>query len=184
MPGKKTRSGVGGCLRGNLLTLLTVTGVILGVVLGFVLREAQDEWTQREVVYVKFVGDLFLRMLKALILPLIVASLVSAIGSLDLNLSGRIGVRAVVYYMLTTVCAVILGIVLVVTIQPGKGGDRNQKLEEQEARNVTTPDTLMDLVRYKSLKINFIVDGMKMNVYNPFVNLQKHVSTQPGPSCH
>lgn len=60
-------------------------------------------------MYINYVGDLFLRMLKSLILPLIVSSLVSAIGSLDLSLSGRIGARAIGYYMITTVCAVVLG---------------------------------------------------------------------------
>jgi len=138
---------VSGCLRQNALTLLTVSGVIAGIALGFILRMAKDDWAQREVVYVRFVGDLFLRMLKSLILPLIVSSLVAAIGSLDLSLSGRIGARAIVYYMLTTVCAVILGIILVILIEPGSGGTSDEELEEQNTRNVTTPDTLMDLVR-------------------------------------
>lgn len=97
------------CLRSNLLTILTVTGVAAGITLGLILKDVKSKWSPREVVYVQFVGDLFLRMLKALILPLIVSSLVSAIGSLDLSLSGKIGMRAIVYYMTTTVLAVILG---------------------------------------------------------------------------
>jgi len=137
------------CLRTNLLTLLTVAGVVSGVILGFILRGSREEkWTQREQVYVKFAGDIFLRMLKALILPLIVSSLISAIGSLDLSISGKIGVRALAYYMFTTVCAVILGIILVVAIHPGKVGADPLK-SESKPREVTTADTLMDLVRYK-----------------------------------
>jgi Na+/H+-dicarboxylate symporter len=54
-------------------------------------------------------------MLKMLILPLIVSSMISAVGSLDLSVSGRIGTRAIVYYMSTAVSA-ILGIILVLTI--------------------------------------------------------------------
>ena len=49
----------------------------------------RDDWTEREVMYVSYVGEIFLRMLKALILPLIVPSLITAVGSLDLSLSGR-----------------------------------------------------------------------------------------------
>ena len=60
-------------------------------------------------MYINYLGDLFLRMLKSLILPLIISSLISAIGSLDLSLSGRIGARAIAYYMITTIFAVILG---------------------------------------------------------------------------
>jgi len=88
----------------NLLTICTVSGVLAGVALGFILREAkEDSYTDRQVMYVRFIGDLFLRMLKSLILPLIVSSLISAIGNLDLSLSRKIGFRAIAYYMLTTV---------------------------------------------------------------------------------
>jgi len=87
-----------------------MSGVIGGVVLGIILRNSRtDKWTPREIMYINYLGDLFLRMLKSLILPLIISSLVSAIGSLDLSLSGRIGARAIGYYMVTTICAVILG---------------------------------------------------------------------------
>ena len=79
-----------------------------------------EPWTDREVMYVRYIGELFLRMLKALILPLIIPSLISAIGSLDMSLSGKVGGRAVGYYMATTVLAVILGIILVQAIHPGR----------------------------------------------------------------
>ncbi|XP_068965176.1 excitatory amino acid transporter 1-like isoform X2 [Bombus flavifrons] len=97
-------------------------------------------------MYINYLGDLFLRMLKSLILPLIISSLVSAIGSLDLSLSGKIGMRAIVYYMVTTVSAVILGIILVISIQPGVGNDPDIKPKER-SQNVSTIDTLMDLLR-------------------------------------
>merc|ERR550519_1916557 len=97
-------------------------------------------------MYVSYIGELFLRMLKALILPLIVPSLITAVGSLDMSLSGRVGGRAVGYYMGTTVLAVILGIILVTTIHPGVVGQEKSD-KKVESRDVTTPDTLMDLIR-------------------------------------
>lgn len=148
---KSTKNKLTSCLCTNLLTILTVSGVILGGVLGFILREVREEkWAEREVMYINFLGDLFLRMLKSLILPLIVSSLVSAVSHLDLSLSGKVAGRAVVYYMTTTVCAVILGIILVITITPGKMGDNSSHDNQNHVvtvRNVTTVDTLLDLVR-------------------------------------
>lgn len=142
------KSKVKAILRENLLAILTVLGVLAGVALGLGLRSREDPYTNREVMYVKYVGDLFLRMLKALILPLIVSSLIAAVGSLDISLSGKIGGKAIAYYMITTVLAVALGIVLVSTIKPGKGGRPDGvELEEQEARETLVADTLMDLVR-------------------------------------
>ncbi|CAL8120271.1 unnamed protein product [Orchesella dallaii] len=135
-------------LRENLLAILTVIGVLSGVALGFGLRTREEKWNQREVMYVKFIGDLFLRMLKSLILPLIISSLISAVGGLDISLSGKIGGRAIAYYMITTVLAVALGIVLVASIQPGKGGFVGiGGSENQTVRETMTADTLMDLVR-------------------------------------
>merc|ERR1719244_398659 len=99
-------------------------------------------------MYVSYIGKLFLNMLKCVIIPLIIPSLISAIGSLDLSLSGKVGLRAIVYYLSTTVFAVILGIILVVSIRPGGGADKDDfDGGEQTKRNVTTADTLMDLVR-------------------------------------
>ncbi|XP_052872266.1 excitatory amino acid transporter 3-like [Anopheles cruzii] len=141
---------VWGFVQRNLLTLLTILGVAIGIALGLGLRNVPAEgetWSPRNVMYINYVGDLFLRMLKALILPLIVSSLIAAVGSLDLSLSKKIGGLAVLYYMATTVLAVILGIVLVITIKPGSDREAEETTESTLERNVTTVDTLLDLVR-------------------------------------
>ena len=77
-----------GCLRTNFLTIGTMAGVIGGVIFGLILRNCKETWSEREVMYVSYIGEIFLRMLKALILPLIVPSLITAVGSLDMSLSG------------------------------------------------------------------------------------------------
>jgi len=129
----------------NALTLATLGGVLVGIVLGVCLRTREDPYSKREAMYVKFVGTLFLSMLKCIIIPLIIPSLIVAVGSLDLKISGKVGARGVLYYMSTTIIAVILGIILVTTIQPGKGAEPVKGKEID--RNITTEDTLMDLVR-------------------------------------
>jgi len=113
-------------------------------------------------MYVRYIGELFLRMLKALILPLIIPSLISAIGSLDMSLSGKVGGRAVGYYMATTVLAVILGIILVNAIHPGRASEgASEEIQGTgESQNVTAVDTLLDLAR-NLLPPNLIQAGIQ-----------------------
>ena len=88
-------------LKNYTLTFLTVIGVAAGLVLGFILRSLERErwWTKREVMYVQFLGDLYLRMLTCLILPLMISAVVSAIGSLELKTSWKIGVRSFLWWV-------------------------------------------------------------------------------------
>jgi len=145
---KLTKEKVKGCLKGSALTLATLAGVIGGVIFGLSLRQRAEPWSEREVMYVTYVGKLFLRILKALILPLIIPSLVAAVGSLDMSISGKVGSRAVGYYMATTVMAVILGIILVSAIHPGSVETKDNAVERVgTSRNVTAVDTLLDLAR-------------------------------------
>uniref|UniRef100_A0A1B0D2N5 Amino acid transporter n=1 Tax=Phlebotomus papatasi TaxID=29031 RepID=A0A1B0D2N5_PHLPP len=131
----------------NLLTILTIVGVFGGTIVGLLLKMGSEEWTPREVMYLQYPGDLFLRMLKCLIVPLLVSSITSAIGALDLSMSGKIATRAIVYYFTTTICAVILGIILVCSIRPGSGGMVKESGKGSVPRQVLTADTLLDLVR-------------------------------------
>ncbi|XP_005177431.1 excitatory amino acid transporter 3 [Musca domestica] len=147
----KLQSKCRGFVGENLLTILTLIGVFAGGLVGFIIKNSTGEWSKREIMYISFPGEIFLRMLKCLIVPLLVSSITSAIGGLDLSMSSKIATRAICYYFITTISAVILGICLVTTIRPGDGAqivtsERSEKTGE-EASKVMTPDTLMDLVR-------------------------------------
>jgi len=54
-------------------------------------------WSEREVMYISLLGSLFLRMLKALILPLIIPSLIAAVGSLDMGLSKKVTIKSLLF---------------------------------------------------------------------------------------
>lgn len=69
------------------------------------------------------------------------------IAALDSKASGKMGVRAVVYYMSTTIIAVLIGIIIVVIIHPGKGTKENMHREGKIVQ-VTAADAFLDLIRY------------------------------------
>nr|XP_009941952.1 PREDICTED: excitatory amino acid transporter 1 isoform X4 [Opisthocomus hoazin] len=151
-----TKDDVKSYLLRNAFVLFTVVAVILGVIIGFSLRSYKMSY--REVKYFSFPGELLMRMLQMLVLPLIVSSLVTGIAALDSKASGKMGVRAVVYYMSTTIIAVLIGIIIVVIIHPGKGTKENMHREGKIVQ-VTAADAFLDLIRYAPLGILFLIAG-------------------------
>ncbi|XP_070572982.1 excitatory amino acid transporter-like [Ptychodera flava] len=133
-------------IRRDLLLFLTVMGVLLGIVFGLSLRAVEPSETT--ILLIGFPGEILMRLLKMLILPLIISSLITGLAQLDAKSSGRMGRRALVYYFCTTLFAAILGIILVVSIHPG---DREKKeqldIEEGDERKVDTLDAILDLLR-------------------------------------
>uniref|UniRef100_A0A1A8EBJ6 Amino acid transporter n=1 Tax=Nothobranchius kadleci TaxID=1051664 RepID=A0A1A8EBJ6_NOTKA len=129
----------------NLFVLLTIVAVALGVILGFALRP--HNLSLREIKYFAFPGELLMRMLQMLVLPLIVSSLVTGISSLDSKASGKMGARAVVYYMVTTLIAVFIGIVIVIIIRPGKGSRDSPVVSSGTIEPVQAVDAFLDLIR-------------------------------------
>ncbi|XP_062306920.1 excitatory amino acid transporter 4 isoform X1 [Osmerus eperlanus] len=140
-----TWESVKGFLKRNLFVIFTIAAVALGVMLGFALRP--QNLTLRDIKYFSFPGELLMRMLKMLVLPLIVSSLVTGISSLDSKASGKMGIRAVVYYMVTTLVAVFIGIVMVMIIRPGKGRRDRPVATSGSIEPVQAADAFLDLIR-------------------------------------
>lgn len=112
-------------IKQNLLLVLTILSVIAGAVVGFLMRSL--ELDSQSIMLVNFPGEMLMHMLKMMILPLIIASLISGnafffhfllhkshllslagLAQLDAKESGRMGSIAIAYYMITTILAVIV----------------------------------------------------------------------------
>ncbi|XP_018415204.1 PREDICTED: excitatory amino acid transporter 1-like [Nanorana parkeri] len=141
---KVTVGSIRAFLYRNAFVILTVLAVVLGIVLAFALRPYKMSY--RQVKYFSFPGELLMRMLQMLVLPLIVSSLVTGMASLDSKASGKMGMRAVVYYTVTTFIAVFIGIIMVIIIHPGKGTKENMESQGKIER-VQATDAILDLIR-------------------------------------
>nr|XP_014340439.1 PREDICTED: excitatory amino acid transporter 1-like [Latimeria chalumnae] len=75
-----------------------------------------------------------------------IAAVILGIASLDSKVSGKMGMRAVVYYMVTTVIAVFIGIVVVMIVHPGKGS-KEKLYQEVKIEQVQAADAFLDLIR-------------------------------------
>jgi len=85
------------------------------------------------VSYVTWMGELFLRALKMIIVPLILTSIVSGVANIgDAHNLGRLGIKTFAYYISTSFFAILTGLILVNLIQPGVGADLGLKSEVPE----------------------------------------------------
>lgn len=70
----------------------------------------------------------------------------SGMAALDSKASGKMGMRAVIYYMSTTFIAVFVGIIVVLIIHPGKGS-KEEFGKQQTIEQVSPADAFLDLIR-------------------------------------
>ena len=100
-------------LKTNLLTQILIAFVI-AIILGIIFGTAID--------VLKPLGDLFLRLIKFIIAPLILSTLVVGVASIgDPKSLGRVGTKTIAYYLITTAFAIIFGLIFAFIISPGKG---------------------------------------------------------------
>jgi solute carrier family 1 (high affinity glutamate transporter) protein 3 len=138
-------------LRSDLLLTFILVGVVIGFLVGTLVNGTVNDISNIEekkttIMLIGFPGELFMNMIKMLILPLIVASIVTAVASLDSKATAKIGRRTIIYYLSTTFIAVLLGILLVMTIKPGVGAKSSK--DGTYAPKFRTVDSFLDLIRY------------------------------------
>ncbi|MBA2432112.1 MAG: cation:dicarboxylase symporter family transporter, partial [Chthoniobacterales bacterium] len=143
-----------------------------------------------------FVGTLFLNALKMIVVPLVVASIVTSVASLGTTEGfARMGLKTIGFYVVTTLLAVLLGLVLVNLIAPGTRGDGaalqlpadvSEQLKKAEGRGIgdiaqiftrmvptnvisaAAGGDLLGLIFF-SLLFGFFANQLPENLRNPFV---------------
>lgn len=102
-------------LKFNLVTQIFIA-FVLAIILGCIFGSSID--------FLKPLGDLFLRLIKFIIAPLILSTLVVGVASSsDPKQLGRIGLKTMAYYLATTAIAIIIGLAVAFAMSPGKGVD-------------------------------------------------------------
>ncbi|MBK3495261.1 dicarboxylate/amino acid:cation symporter [Viridibacillus sp. YIM B01967] len=98
------------------LTVQVIIAIILGIVVGAIFPEFGAK--------LKVLADIFIKMIKMLIAPIIFLTVVIGIGSMgDLKKVGKIGGKALIYFEVVSTFALAIGLLVVHIVQPGKGLD-------------------------------------------------------------
>ncbi|MFC1752544.1 dicarboxylate/amino acid:cation symporter [Thermoproteota archaeon] len=131
------------------LWMKIVIGLTAGIIVGVILEQlsVHVSFIPTVLVYIKAVGTLFINAIKMLVLPLIFSSLIVGITSMnDPKKMGRIGLKSLGLYLLTTALAITIGLTIGNVFHPGTGMNLESAkvMEVQEAPSMI--DTLVGLI--------------------------------------
>ena len=119
-----------------------MVGLVLGIIVGAMVDSSFAQ------TYLQPLGTLFIRLIRMVVVPLVLATIIAgAAGISDTAKLGRVAVKVLLVYAITTAIAVAIGLVFANFIQPGIG--LNLSTEGLQMKAVTSPnlvDTLLDIV--------------------------------------
>ena len=148
-------------------------GMLLGIVFGFIMLQVQGG-AAFITAWVKPLGTIFVKLLKLIAVPLILASLIKGISDLkDISKFASIGIKTIVIYVLTTVIAISIGLTLVNIFNPGDGvSDATiSKLTETYANNSSVQGKIAEATRQQqSGPLDFVVDMIPENAFSALSN--------------
>ena len=143
-------------------------GMVLGILFGFLMTipEGGSGFVQN---WINPLGTIFVKLLKLIAIPLILASLIKGISDLkDISKFRNIGLRTIGIYIVTTIIAITIGLVLVNVLQPGNGitEDTISQLTETYASDSGVTAKLEEAGRMKSVgPLQFLVDMVPDNAF-------------------
>jgi Na+/H+-dicarboxylate symporter len=150
-------------------------GMVLGLLFGFGMT--YFDWGREFVTnWIAPLGTIFIKLLKLIAVPLILASLIKGISDLkDISKFRNIGLRTIGIYVGTTTVAIILGLVLVNVIEPGNGISEEtiEKLTSTYANDKGVTAKLEEASRQKeSGPLKFLEDMVPDNAVSALGNNQ------------
>jgi len=149
----------------NKLSLATVLALILGITGGVVMRNWS--WTEDTLGLIALPGEIYTRMLKMVVLPLIFPKLVLAVSSLDGKLSGKLGALLVACYFTQNIVNEAFSVMAAFIIQPGVGyggletlASNLSALSAEDDKETSFPVSLIIIDLFKNMFPENIVKTM------------------------
>ena len=143
-------------------------GMGLGILWG--LLASKLGWVDLTTDYVKPFGTIFVNLLKLIAVPLVLVSLIHGVSSLsDITQLSRIGTKAIGFYLITTVIAVSIGLIMVNSFQPGKffSQEKREQFRQQYAETTVARSESALKVKEEG-PLQFLVDIVPSNVFDSF----------------
>lgn len=117
------------------LMTLTLVCVVAGIIIGLVCRPYAKTWSERNFMYIELPGELYLRFLKLMIIPLLVSNVILSFGTIQGKVSSRLGKVAGLLYLTSNLVAITLAILTAVIISPG-GTHKPMAIRHQDSNHM------------------------------------------------
>lgn len=135
-------------MRAMPLHVKIILGLVLGVIYSFI--SSALGWNEFTINWIDPFGTIFIRILKFIAVPLVLFSIISGVAGLkDVSKLGRMGAKTLLAYLLTTVMAIGIGLVLVNAIQPGKFIEEDQRVKNRVQYELWVQDTTGEIPKDK-----------------------------------
>lgn len=131
---------------GNWMLIGMILGFIVGLILNFYVSDPfiKDTILANNIFYLG--GNVFIKLMKMLVVPLVFFSIVVGVASIsDIKKIGTIGGRTIVIYLMTTVLAVTISLIIASVIQPGAGLNM-ASVPTDISSNTTITETILDMI--------------------------------------
>ena len=121
--------------------------MVFGTILGSYFN--QINFTNNGLyTFIVLLGDIFVRLLKMVIVPLIFTSIIIGISSIkDQSKIGRLGLKTFIYYMCTSLFAILIGLTLANVIQPGVGAVTIDQVGAYDTSKLSTSNSILDILK-------------------------------------
>ena len=128
----------------NSLPIQIFIALGLGIVAGLIFLSAGG--TEFTVSYIKPIGTIFLNLLKFIVVPIVLTSIIQGVVSLsDVRKVGTIGIRTIIYYFCTTAIAIVIGLIFANLFKGTYTVLQTSDLEYEAAEPTTFMDTIVNI---------------------------------------
>ena len=146
-----------------------IIGMVLGVVYGLIA--SKYGWIDFTDDWIKPWGGIFVNLLKLIAVPLVFASLIKGVASLsDISKLSRIGGKTIAIYLTSTVISVTIGLLLVNTVNPGMGFDKDSIVQTESVQEGANKKIEAAKDVKGSGPLQFLIDVVPTNIFDAASN--------------
>lgn len=150
------------------LYIKILIGMVGGIVFGVVAYNLGLKWFVTD--WIRPFGEIFMRLLKCIAIPLVFISLIKGVSNIgNIGALSKLGVKTLLIYIGTTVCAILIGLTLVLSIAPGKLVD-SASVEQMQVTYHATANVASEAETASSAPLDALVNIIPENVLGSLSN--------------